>query len=63
MNDRIITLLKMVNLEDRILTEFDNNKVDMIYGERINWENVNKKIDVFRNKSLDFLNECIQEIE
>ncbi len=63
MNDRIITLLKMVNLEDRILTEFDNNKVDMIYGKRINWENVNKKIDDFRNKSLDFLNECIQEIE
>lgn len=56
MNDRIYTLLKTVNLTDRIVENFDKKQINkLIQKSDINWIYVNKTIQKDRNKSIEYL--------
>ena len=55
---RNVSLLKMLHLEDRIITDLDNYD---IYDEKINYEQVNKILDGERIKSKKFLDKSINE--
>jgi hypothetical protein len=54
MNDRIITLLKKVGLENRILNGFDKKKLDTILASHIDWSLVECRIEELRNNARKF---------
>lgn len=56
-NNRVLSLLSYLNLENRVLS---NSNYDTLFESDIDWENVNKKLDVLRNKSLKFLKDEMQ---
>lgn len=49
MNDRIFTLLRILGLEDRIADYSDENKINSILVQSINWEMVENKVNSLRN--------------
>ena len=53
MNDRFFTLLKLIGLENRIIT--DEANVNTIINSKIDWETVDKILINFSKKSKDFL--------
>ena len=55
MNDRIITILGILDLTNRIIDNSDENKIKILCKESINWEIVDQKILLLRKKSEDFL--------
>lgn len=55
MNDRIATLLDSVNLNNRIVAEFNQDTVDTLFAENINWNEVDEKINAMRAASISFL--------
>ncbi len=57
MNDRFNTLLKLLNLEDRILIDFDN--VNHILDKKIDWIEVDERIKSFRNQTKTFFDSYI----
>lgn len=62
MNDRLITLLKIVGLENRIINEYDEDTVRSVVNKSINWNDVNKRVAIVRSNALNFISECIQDI-
>lgn len=50
-NDRIISLLKNLGLEDRIL----KNNFESIYSKHIDWESVDLKLNYLKNQSREFI--------
>ncbi len=60
MNDRILTLLKSVNLEDRAVLTWSEDKIDEIIDKRIDWENVNERIDEKKSFSRYLLEQSIR---
>ena len=63
MNDRLITILNEVGLENRILYDFDENIINAICTSTIDWDIVNEKLDTLRNKGKQFLKDAINECE
>lgn len=55
MNDRIVTLLDTLGLSDRIISEFNENKLSLMIDDKIDWIKVEKKLNGYRNISKDFL--------
>ena len=55
MNDRLTTVLNATGLGSRFLYDFDNEKIDKLIEEDIDWLEVDRKIDVLRNLSEEFL--------
>ena len=53
-NDRIISLLKTVGLEKRIVSSASD--INSIKFVEINWDNVDEKLSKLRKESIDFLN-------
>lgn len=53
-NDRIISLLKTVDLEKRIVSSASD--INSIKFVEINWDNVDEKLSKLRKESIDFLN-------
>lgn len=53
---RFESLLKMFNIENRLLTDFTQEKAQEILNAEINWERVNKVLKNERAKALEFLN-------
>lgn len=53
-NSRIVDLLRAVNLECRLITA--PNCIADVISQDIDWMDVEQRLDVFRNKSLTFLN-------
>ena len=53
-NDRIISLLKTVGLEKRIVSSASD--INSIKFVEINWDNVEEKLSKLRKESIDFLN-------
>ena len=53
-NDRIISLLKTVGLEKRIVSSASD--INSIKFVEINWGNVDEKLSKLRKESIDFLN-------
>ncbi len=60
MNDRIITILSLVGLEDRIIMEYETNKIDNILLATINWNEVNRKLEKIRNSGIDFIKHSLE---
>lgn len=56
MNDRILTLLNLLGLENRILSTFSPKKIQEISKDKIDWERINKKVDLIRIHSQKMLN-------
>ena len=56
-NDRIMTLLSNLGIENRILVAGGNNT--NILNEKIIWEDIDKKLDKLRRESISFLSNSI----
>lgn len=56
-NDRVITLLEMLNLSDRVMQ--DGKRAEDIIEKPIDWEKVDAVLSQKRNESLAFLNNSI----
>lgn len=57
-DDRVITLLKQIGFEDKLIDlEFDNNKD---YFEEINYTNYERKLDELKKESINYLKKCIK---
>ena len=54
-NKRIMSLLKLVGLEDHFIEDFDSQKIDSLIGKKINWSDVDIQIEKNRKYSRDFL--------
>lgn len=52
---RFISLLKMFNLEYRLVSESDSSIITSIVHSKIDWEHVNTILDIKRKYSIDFL--------
>ena len=61
MNDRFFTLLEMIGLENRIIT--DDANVNAIINSEIDWEKVDKILIDFSKKSKDFLIENCKKVK
>ncbi len=61
MNDRIMTLAENFGLKERILNDFDSEKIKAIENSKINWKDIDLKIENLRNKGMDFLKSALEE--
>lgn len=59
MNNRITTLLELAGLQDRLVQEFNEEKLVYILGKKIEWKEVEEKIDLLRRESMDYLKKAI----
>lgn len=55
MNDRITTLLSSTGLENRMLFDYNENEMDRIMQETIDWVQVDRKVKQLKKDSVDFL--------
>ena len=56
--DRLLTLLELLDLKDRIIT--NNEKINDVINSDIDWNKVNEKIKQERQKSIDWLINSIE---
>ncbi|WP_149304355.1 polysaccharide pyruvyl transferase family protein [Pareuzebyella sediminis] len=54
MNERVISLLEKVGLSGRISHEFDEKNLNSLLFDRIDWREVNGKIENWKSKTDDF---------
>ncbi|WP_111308307.1 polysaccharide pyruvyl transferase family protein [Confluentibacter sediminis] len=54
-NKRIMSLLKLVNLENHFITDFNKQNIDTLIEKKIDWNHVDKQIETSREKSKLFL--------
>lgn len=59
MNDRLITLLSYLNLEHRIINNYDIEKLNILVDDQINWQKVDEKLTEFRNETNTFFNKML----
>lgn len=59
MNDRIITLLRAVGLEERFVESYDEAQLTSLCEEQIDWEQVDRGIARLREPSVTFLRESL----
>lgn len=55
MNERLLTLMEKMDLEDHILYEFDPQKIEELMDKSVNWDAVNEKIAAWREVAGEFL--------
>lgn len=60
MNNRITTLLTSVGLENRIIDGFNENKIDRLMKEPIDWERVESRVKLLRTGSVEFLEKALE---
>lgn len=53
--DRFISLLSIFDLSDRLISDGDLNKLNMLINKKIDYRLVNERLETWRNKSLKFL--------
>lgn len=56
MNDRVTTLLGLLDLKTRMV--YDWNGVEALLGKTIDWVKVDEKINLYRKKAIDYLIKC-----
>lgn len=58
-NDRFVSLLSQLNLEDRIVNSTEDiKKIELI---EIDWKSVNDQLDFLKKKSIDFIQKALLE--
>lgn len=57
MNDRLLTLLSNLNLLSRVVYDYDESNLDLLYHNRItiNWKSIDIELNKLRDLSMDFL--------
>ena len=55
---RIVSLLKLLGLEKRIVSDYNDFS---LIGKEIEYNDVNKKLDIEREKSISILNQIIKD--
>ncbi|TRZ46026.1 polysaccharide pyruvyl transferase family protein [Robertkochia solimangrovi] len=55
MNERITSMLGILNLEDHLMSQFNTGQMNSILNKNIDWNHINEKLDRFRASSMDFL--------
>ena len=61
MNDRIITLLSSLGLEDRCIHTYDEELIEEIRISSIDWSKVAQKLEVLKGEAKEFLLSVIGE--
>ena len=61
MNSRIPSLLARLGLSSRMVDHFSENGIDPLIDEPIDWEDINKKLELFRAEGIEYLKQSIQE--
>ncbi|AKX46873.1 hypothetical protein AKN94_05510 [Thiopseudomonas alkaliphila] len=56
---RFYSILSEFGLEGRLVTEYNEAKINVLLRQEINWQRVNKKLDTFKIQSKAFLNEWL----
>lgn len=59
-NARVQNLLSQCGLENRLITEFNKNKVDELTDSKINWLEVNEKISEMKENGKNFLDDSLK---
>ena len=59
MNERALSLLKDIGLEDRAVYSNEIEKISSLVDKPINWEEVDSRLDELREKAKAFLNESL----
>lgn len=59
MNDRIYTLLEKAGLSDRIISEYDTEKLDKIISTPVNWQDVKNNLNDFIGNSKKYIDNCL----
>ncbi|MCA1031325.1 polysaccharide pyruvyl transferase family protein [Bacillus timonensis] len=59
MNDRMLTLLNSLNLNNRIVDKFEKQKINELYSEVIDWDSVEQRLTTLKRNSRDFLTKAI----
>ena len=54
-NERALNILKQCNLEHRFTQEFNQEQIDKLITEEIDWLSLNEKIDKLRFQGVDYL--------
>src|SRR5690606_37851510 len=52
---RFTSLLKMFQLEDRLIVNLSKENINYVLNKEINWKKVNNILEVKRKESIDFL--------
>ena len=60
LNSRLIDLLKLVGLENRHFFDEEDVPYERIFNEKIDYDQVNKLLDVQRVRSWNFLREALK---
>ncbi len=60
LNNRIGSLLDLVGLQHRAVTEFDSGNIKKLYQEEIDWSSTDSKIYEFRKIGLQFLDDALK---
>lgn len=61
MNDRLLTILKQLNLENRIINNSDEKNIERICKEQIDWGSINDTLNILRRNSGEYLLSQIEE--
>ncbi|MDM1060597.1 polysaccharide pyruvyl transferase family protein [Myroides odoratimimus] len=55
--DRFLSLLKLLDLEERIILDYDDKNVKELLGKEIDYSHVNLKLNYYRERSLKYLSD------
>lgn len=58
-NNRIMTLLSLLGMKNRIVDRFDKSIIDELFEDKIDWIKINHKVEQLKRKSLEFLREVL----
>ena len=59
MNDRLVTLLDALELSDRLMDDFNSEKIDLLLKTEIDWGNVENRLKQLKEESQRFLTEAL----
>ena len=60
MSTRLVSILELVGLLDRLVDKFDEKKLSNIKQRSIDWEDVNAKIELFKKTGVTFLERSLK---
>jgi len=61
MNNRIFTLLNLTGLQERLIENYDESKINDLIKKKIEWKIVDERISNLRKESFDFIEKAIKE--
>ena len=62
MNERILSLLTLLGLEDHLIEKFSENSISNIFSKKIDWNEINKILEHQRQISIEFIQKALDRI-